>query len=125
MSGYINELSAIDARSALAQRTRIAVFRELAAAYPDDVPSGEVARRCGVPQNQMSSHLVILTRAGLPTVSRGGRVVRCRASLDRSRDLIASLARDCCVGHPELCMLLAADLSRSCVPKVTVRDDPA
>jgi len=109
----MDESSAIEALSALAQPTRLAVFRELAAAYPDAVPAGDIARICKVPHNTMSSHLAILTRAGLTTALRDGRVIRYRASLDRLRDLVAFLARDCCDGRPELCVPLAVDLSRS------------
>ena len=108
----MDESSAIETLSALAQPTRLAVFRHLAAAFPADVPAGEVARRCAVPHNTMSSHLAILTRAGLTTACREGRVVRYRANLDRLRDVVAFLARDCCDGRPELCVPLAADLSR-------------
>jgi DNA-binding transcriptional ArsR family regulator len=109
--------SAIEALSAMAQPTRLAVFRQLAAAYPDAVPAGDLARTCDVPHNTMSSHLAILTRAGLTTACRDGRVIRYCASLDRLRDLVAFLARDCCDGRPELCLPLAADLSRSCAKK--------
>lgn len=108
----MDETSAIEALSALAQPTRLTVFRHLAAAYPGKVPAGEIARQCDVPHNTMSSHLAILTRAGLTTASRAGRVVHYRANLDRLRDLVAFLARDCCEGHPELCVPLVADLSR-------------
>jgi DNA-binding transcriptional ArsR family regulator len=110
----MDESSAIEALSALAQPTRLAVFRQLAAAYPDDVPAGEIAGKCAVPRNTMSSHLAILTRAGLTTAQRVGRMIRYRASLDRLRDLVAFLAHDCCDGHPELCVPLAVDLSRLC-----------
>lgn len=113
----MDESSAIEALSALAQPTRLAVFRQLAAAYPDEVPAGDIARQCDVPHNTMSSHLAILTRAGLTTARRDGRVIRYRASLDRLRDLVAFLAHDCCDGRPELCLPLAADLSRSSLDK--------
>jgi DNA-binding transcriptional ArsR family regulator len=69
----------IEALSALAQPTRIADFRQLAAAYPDEVPAGDIARTCEVPHNTMSSHLAILTGAGLTTARRDGRVIRYRA----------------------------------------------
>jgi DNA-binding transcriptional ArsR family regulator len=109
----MDESSAIEALAALAQPTRLAVFRQLAAAYPGEVPAGDIARQCDVPHNTMSSHLAILTRAGLTTAQRDGRVIRYRASLDRLRDLVAFLAHDCCDGRPELCLPLADDLSRS------------
>lgn len=105
--------SAIEALSALAQSTRLAVFRQLAATFPDDMPAGDIARICDVPHNTMSSHLAILTRAGLTTASRNGRVIRYRANLDRLRDLVAFLAHDCCDGRPELCVPLAAALSHA------------
>jgi hypothetical protein len=38
------------------------------------------------------------------------------------RDLVAFLARDCCDGHPELCLPLAADLARSCAPKSSEKE---
>lgn len=109
----MDESSAIDVLSALAQPTRLAAFRGLAAAYPAEVSAGDIARICDVPPNTMSSHLAILTRAGLITGDREGRVVRYRAGLDRVRELVAFLARDCCDGRPELCLPLAADLSES------------
>jgi DNA-binding transcriptional ArsR family regulator len=107
----MDEIEAIEAFSALAQPTRLGVFRQLAAAYPDDLPAGDIARRCDVPHNTMSSHLAILTRAGLTKAHRKGREIRYRANFDRLRELVAFLARDCCDRRPELCMPLAADLS--------------
>jgi ArsR family transcriptional regulator, arsenate/arsenite/antimonite-responsive transcriptional repressor len=113
ISRHMDELSAIEVLAALAQPTRLGVFRQLAAAYPGDVPAGDIARRCDVPHNTMSSHLAILTRAGLTTANRQGRVIRYRADLDRLRDLVAFLARDCCEGRPELCVPLVAALSHA------------
>ena len=117
----MDESSAIDVLSALAQPTRLAVFRRLAAALPGDVPAGDIARLCDVPHNTMSSHLAILTRAGLTTASREGRVVRYRANLEQLRGLVAFLAHDCCDGRPELCVPLLADLALPCRPKASER----
>lgn len=117
----MDEPSAIDVLSALAQPTRIAAFRRLAAALPDDLPAGDIARLCDVPHNTMSSHLAILTRAGLTTASRSGRVVRYRADLERLRGLVAFLARDCCDGRPELCVPLLSDLAAPCRPTASDR----
>jgi DNA-binding transcriptional ArsR family regulator len=55
---------AIEALTALAQRTRLEVFRRLVKAHPDEIAAGEIARACKVPHNTMSTHLAILTRAG-------------------------------------------------------------
>jgi ArsR family transcriptional regulator len=112
----MDEPSAIEALAALAQPTRLAVFRHLAGAYPGEVPAGDIARHCEVPHNTMSSHLSILTRAGLTRASREGRVVRYRADLEALRELVKFLARDCCDGRPELCVPLLADLALPCCP---------
>ena len=56
---------AILAFSALAQPTRLAVFRLLMTHEPDGLPAGDVARQLEVPHNTMSTHLGILSRAGL------------------------------------------------------------
>jgi ArsR family transcriptional regulator len=104
--------SAIEALSALAQPTRLAVFRHLAAAFPGEVPAGDIARRCEVPHNTMSTHLAVLTRAGLTRSNRKGRVVSYGADLGRLRELVSFLARDCCEGRPELCVPLIAELAR-------------
>lgn len=112
----MDESSAIDALAALAQPTRLAVFRHLAGAYPGNVPAGDIARHCTVPHNTMSTHLAVLTRAGLTKASREGRVVRYRADLEALGALVAFLARDCCEGRPELCVPLLADLANPCCP---------
>ena len=64
--------NAILAFAALAQPTRLDVFRLLMEHEPDGLPAGEVARRLDVPHNTMSTHLATLTRAGLRTVQTIG-----------------------------------------------------
>jgi DNA-binding transcriptional ArsR family regulator len=112
----MDEFSAIEALSALAQPTRLSVFRRLAAAYPGDLPAGDIARLCEVPHNTMSTHLAVLTRAGLTRATRKGRVVGYHADLARLRELVSFLARDCCDGRPELCVPLIAELAQPSPP---------
>ena len=66
---------AILAFSALAQPTRLAVFRLLMTHEPDGLPAGDVARQLDVPHNTMSTHLGILSRAGLIRASRHSRSI--------------------------------------------------
>ena len=89
--------------AALAQPTRLKAFRKLVAAHPEGLPAGEIAAACKVPHNTMSTHLSALTRAGLVTVERQGRVMTYRADLDGLRGLVGFLMRDCCQGRPEVC----------------------
>jgi arsenate reductase len=107
MSRLIDESAAIEAFASLAQPTRLAAFRRLLSAHPEAVPAGEIAKACDVPHNTMSSHLAILTRAGLIAVERQGRAMNYRADLRGFRGLLGFLARDCCNGRPELCGGLA------------------
>lgn len=105
---------AIDAFSALAQPTRLEAFRLLVRQEPDGLPAGEIARRLDVPHNTMSTHLAILTRAGLITVERQSRSMIYRVELKTVRKLVLFLLKDCCHGQPELCAPLIEDISKTC-----------
>ena len=108
---------AIAAFSALAQPTRLEVFRLLIEHEPDGLPAGEIARRIAVPHNTMSTHLGILTRAGLIEAERQSRSIVYRAQLEAVRTLAGFLVKDCCGGRPEICAPLIADLSPCCPPQ--------
>ncbi len=114
ISRYMKSDSAIEALSALAQPTRLDAFRILVKQEPDGLPAGEIARRLAVPQNTMSTHLAILTRAGLVSVERQSRSMIYRVNLDSVRKLVLFLLKDCCNGQPELCAPLIQDISKSC-----------
>jgi DNA-binding transcriptional ArsR family regulator len=106
--------SAIAALSALGQSTRLDTFRLLVRHEPDGLPAGDVARQIDVPQNTMSAHLAILTRAGLVRSERRSRSIIYRANLDGLRDLTLFLLKDCCNGNAELCAPLLAELAPCC-----------
>ena len=105
--------------AALAQSTRLDVFRLLVKAEPHGLLAGEIARSLAVPHNTMSSHLSILLRAGLVTAERNSRTITYRADLDQLRAATTFLLRDCCGGKPELCAPLIEDLKPCCTPKAT------
>jgi len=106
--------AAIAAFGALAQGTRLDVFRLLVRHEPDGVAAGEIARQLDVPQNTMSTHLGILARAGVVRAERHGRSVIYRADLDGLRALTLFLVKDCCAGSPELSAPLLAELTPCC-----------
>ena len=114
----MDEPHLIDAFGALAQDTRLQVFRLLLSAGPDGLPAGEVARRLGTPHNTMSTHLAILSRAGLARSRRESRQVIYSVDLETVRGLVAFLVRECCGGQPERCAALldAAMPVSSCQP---------
>ena len=80
---------AILALAALAQPTRLDVFRLLVKHEPDGLAAGEIAKALAVPQNTMSSHLSILSRAGLVSAQRFSRSIVYRADLARLQAVMA------------------------------------
>lgn len=107
------------ALAALAQGTRLDVFRLLVEEEPDGAAAGEVARRLAVPHNTMSAHLAVLTRAGLIRFERRGRSIIYRADLPRFREVATFLLKDCCGGRPEICASIVADLAPCPRPEET------
>ena len=107
---------AIEAFAALAQPTRLEAFRLLVKQVPDGLPAGEIARRLDVPHNTMSTHLAILTRAGLISVERHSRSMIYQVDLKAAHQLVLFMLKDCCNGRPELCAPLIEDIANSCSP---------
>ncbi|KKB10081.1 ArsR/SmtB family transcription factor [Devosia chinhatensis] len=110
---------AIDVFAALSQGTRLEVFRLLMEHEPEGLAAGEIARRLEVPQNTMSSHLAILTRAGLVESERHSRSIVYRAVIERVREITSFLVQDCCGGRPDLCVPLVAEFTPCCTAKET------
>jgi DNA-binding transcriptional ArsR family regulator len=104
------------ALAALAQPTRLEAFRLLVRHEPKGLPAGEIARALVVPQNTMSSHLAVLSRAGLISAERFSRSIIYRAKLSHLRSVILFMLRDCCDGRPEICAPLMEDLAPCCTP---------
>jgi ArsR family transcriptional regulator, arsenate/arsenite/antimonite-responsive transcriptional repressor len=105
------------ALAALAQSTRLDVFRLLVKHEPAGLAAGDIARALAVPQNTMSSHLSVLSRAGLVSAQRLSRSIVYRADLSRFRAVVVFMLRDCCDGRPEICGPLIEDLTPCCQPK--------
>lgn len=92
---------AIEALSALAHETRIAVFRLLVRRGPAGLPAGDIATRLGVHAATLSHHLGLLERAGLLRSWRVQRQIFYAAEFGTMRRLLGYLADDCCRGLPE------------------------
>jgi len=109
--------AAILALAALAQSTRLDVFRLLVKREPEGFPAGEIAKAFAVPQNTMSAHLAVLSRAGLVTTRRISRSIVYRADLARFQAVMSFLVNDCCDGRPEICAPLIESITPCCPPK--------
>lgn len=101
----MDKLDALSAFKALGHETRLDVFRLLVSEAPQGLAAGEIARRLAVVQNTMSSHLAMLTQAGLVTTERQGRNILYRLNTPQLTGLLSYLVDDCCGTRPDLCLL--------------------
>lgn len=95
--------TAVEALGALAQETRLTVFRLLVRAGPEGLAAGDVAERLGVAPATLSFHLKELEHAGLLRARRDGRQIFYATDYQGMRSLLAFLTEECCQGHPEIC----------------------
>ena len=87
---------ALSALAALAQETRLAVYRLLVEHAPEGIPAGQIAERLKIPAPSLSFHLKELWRAGLIAPRQDGRFVWYRADLAAMNGLVAYLTENCC-----------------------------
>lgn len=87
---------AVAALGALAQESRLAVFRLLVRRGPAGLPAGEISERVGVPPTTLSFHLSQLSHAGLITSRREGRSILYAANYAGMQDLMGFLLENCC-----------------------------
>ncbi len=102
--------AAVRALAALAQPSRLALFRRLVEAGPGGDFPGELSIRLGIPANTLSFHLKTLAQAGLIDALREGRAIRYVARFDTMDALVAFLGENCCGGDASLC----APAARGC-----------
>src|SRR5579862_1392752 len=92
---------AVKRLSALAQDSRLALFRLLVKAGPEGMAAGAVARRLDTPANTTSAQLLVLSNAGLIRARRDGRSIIYSVDYDAMSDLLIFLTEDCCGGAPK------------------------
>lgn len=102
---YMNmdDKTAVQALSALANEHRLRIFRTLVAVGPSGLRAGELGERLGIGATSLSFHLKELDRAGLLVATRQGRNIVYAVRIDGVRALLTFLTEDCCRGRPELC----------------------
>ena len=99
----MKNIDAVAALAALAQESRLAVFRLLVRSAPDGLTPGVIGEQLELPAPTLSFHLKALAQAGLVSAVQEGRYLRYRAEIKTINTLIAFLTDDCCGGDPDRC----------------------
>lgn len=95
----LHTLSAVPLLAALAQESRLAVFRLLVQRGPEGMPAGQIASHLGIAANTLSFHLKELSRVGLLQSRSQGRFVHYSADFALMRQLLVFLTQNCCQGQ--------------------------
>jgi ArsR family transcriptional regulator, arsenate/arsenite/antimonite-responsive transcriptional repressor len=115
ISRNMDTTRALAGLSALAQESRLKVFRLLIQQGPEGMAAGDIASKLKLPNNTLSSHLGILSRAHLVSPRKKGRSIIYSIDLVGTRDLLSFLVEDCCGGKREICQpLIASALAECC-----------
>jgi DNA-binding transcriptional ArsR family regulator len=96
-------IEALAALAALAQATRLAIFRRLVGAGPEGLTAGRLGKAVKVAPATLSFHLKALNNAGLVSARQEGRYVRYVASFPAMNGLVDYLSAHCCGGDPTAC----------------------
>jgi len=91
--------SAVLALAAIAQESRLAVFRALVQAGPDGLSAGKVGERTGIAPSSLSFHLKELSHAAMVTSRQEGRFVIYTANFSTMTALLGFLTENCCGGQ--------------------------
>lgn len=112
--------AALKALAALAQDSRLAIFRHLVELGPQGAHAGAIGEALGLPGATLSFHLKELHHADLVESQQEGRFVRYTANLATIQAMVGYLTETCCGGRPEMCAPTAVVL-----PTPTVKRKPA
>ena len=110
---------AAKALAALAQETRLSIFRLLVQAGPQGLAAGRIGESLDVPPATLSFHLKELSHAGLVSSRQDGRFIYYSTDFERMAGLMTFLTQNCCQGMPEECLtVVETALGRCCPPAV-------
>lgn len=119
----MKQTAVIKALAALAQETRLAVFRRLVQQGPTGLAAGEIAERLGIAPATLSFHLKELAHAGLVDSRQDGRFIYYAANFGAMNELLAFLTANCCVADGGTCgpapVCAPASKTRNSARKVT------
>ena len=102
----------INALAALAQTSRLRIFRALVVKGNEGLTPALLAEMMGMPANTLSFHLKELMHADLISQERSGRNLIYRAHFDRMNAVLAYLSENCCQGQS--CEVKATEIRKVC-----------
>jgi len=110
--------TAITALGALAQETRLSIYRLLVEAGRDGESVGRIGEALKVPGATLSFHLKELARAGLVTTRQERQFIYYAVDFERMAELMTFLTQNCCQGMPEKCLTIVETALGSCCAPV-------
>jgi DNA-binding transcriptional ArsR family regulator len=99
----MEKTDAVAALAALAQESRLDIFRLLVQAGPEGLPAGQIGERLALPAATLSFHLTQLRQAGLIGFRRDGRSLIYMAAYPAMNALMGFLTENCCGGDTAAC----------------------
>ena len=108
----MESISVVQALTALAQASRLQIFRALVQAGPTGLTPGALSAHVDVAPNTLSFHLKGLMHADLVSQERSGRNLIYRAHFDRMNAVLAYLSENCCQGQS--CEVEATEIRKVC-----------
>jgi ArsR family transcriptional regulator, arsenate/arsenite/antimonite-responsive transcriptional repressor len=113
-NGNVETKTAVTALAALAQETRLSIFRALVVAGPEGMAAGRIGEQLEVPPATLSFHLKELSRAGLAASRQEGRFVYYSADFECMAALMSFLTQNCCNGMPQECLTVVETALGNC-----------
>lgn len=107
---------AVIALAALAQETRLSIFRLLVQIGPEGIPVGQIGEELKVAPATLSFHLKELYHADLISSRQEGRFIYYTANFERMAAIMTFLTQNCCQGMPQECITVAETALGGCCP---------
>jgi ArsR family transcriptional regulator, arsenate/arsenite/antimonite-responsive transcriptional repressor len=113
--------TAVVALGALAQETRLLIYRKLIQAGPEGLSVGLIRDALEVPPATLSFHLKELNHAGLVRQRQEGRFIYYSADFEQMSALMTFLTENCCKGMPQACLSVMETALNTCCGPAAVR----
>jgi len=111
--------TAVTALAALAQETRLSIYRLLVEAGPQGIAAGRISETLKVPGATLSFHLKELSRASLASARQEKQFIYYAVDFERMAELMTFLTQNCCQGMPQECLTVVETALGRCCPRQT------